>query len=790
MVRAPAAAGLIGRDRELASIAQLVGASRLVTLTGPGGIGKTSLALATFAGSSAGEGWFIDVADAIDGDAVANRVAWAIGLVAAEPAAAEVERYVAERGALLILDATEEVDGLAVLVDAWLDRLAGLRILATSRLPIGSRYEVEMPITGLALPAGDSAREVEDSAAGALFLARARRLGALDVLDEASAADVAAILRRLDGIPLAIELAAGRSRILPPAALLRRLGDRTVVAASGALAGAGARGRHASLASVLDMTVSLLRDDDRALLAGLAVCPGSFDLDLAQAIRPSTPVVPAMDVLVAAGLARRDGELDGEPRFRLLETVRTHQRAGLAPQERAAAQEAHARAIGLVVARLRGRWADDEPGAMHVIVTEDDNIAAAIDWCVEHDPASGLAMLGAIDRFLQAGVQLDRSVRWYRALLDGAARDDPSRAQAMGSLLRLLTRYGGTGEALAMAPEVEEAAAAATGRVRRGLYLRLAYLYHALGEPLEAARRDELAAAASPDLHDAEALRLESRATRAWVTGNLALAIDLTGQAAAAHERAGAVSNAGISRFKQALLELRAGLASAAVDSARHAVAHCPAGNLRAFALEVLALALAERGLVDRAREAMTEAWAIVEREALIDRLEALDTAVALLAAEQRHAEALAALALADRRRIETGWVRDPHVAVIIERWRGHATKTLTSVPASLAANPSPGLTVEAAVAGALAAVPGVRTADRAPRQRDGLTAREVEVLALVGAGRTDAEISAALYISRKTASVHVTNIKGKLGVASRVEVALLARELGLGADAPETPLN
>ncbi len=795
MSPAPAVAGLIGRERELARLTESLAESRLVTLAGPGGIGKTWLATAAaFQRDRPIETWFVDLAEAGDVGDVLTAVGWAIGLIIADhrSAAVEVERYLADRPVLLVLDAVERVAGLASVIDGWTDRLPAVRVLATSRMPIGADHEVEMPITGLALPRGDLARDVEASPAGALFLRRARQLGTLAELDDDSARDLAAVLRRLDGIPLAIELAAGRSRVLSPGSLLRRLAVRSVVGASSASPAHPAEtARHASLAGVLDMTVGLLGTDARRLLARLAVCPGSFDLDLAQALQPTTPVVPTMDVLVAAGVIRRTGQLDGEPRFRQLETLRTYELVEAPTAELDTAREAHARAVGVIVERVAGRWTTDEPGAMQVIVTEDDNIAAAIDWSVEHDPALGLAILSVIDRYLQAGVKLDRSVRWHRALLAVAARDDPARAIAAGSLLRLLTRYTGTVEALAMAPEVELEAANASGRVRRTLYLRLAYLFHAVGDPLEAARCNDLAAASSTDSDDGEALRLDSAATRAWLSGDLPLAADLMGRSTAAHERAGAMSNAGIASFKRALIELHAGLSSAAEEHARAAVARCPAGNLRAFSLEVLALALAERGSPDGARDALTEAWAVVQWEAPIDRLEALDAAVAVLAAEDRHAEALGALAVADRGRPDTGWVRDPHVAVILERWRLRATRSLTTVSVGLAIDPPPGLTVEAAIVGALAKpAPGSRPPSRVPRTRDGLTAREVEVFALVGAGRSDSEISAALFISRKTASVHVTNIKSKLGVGSRLEIALLAREMGLGSAPSDTPLN
>jgi DNA-binding NarL/FixJ family response regulator len=143
---------------------------------------------------------------------------------------------------------------------------------------------------------------------------------------------------------------------------------------------------------------------------------------------------------------------------------------------------------------------------------------------------------------------------------------------------------------------------------------------------------------------------------------------------------------------------------------------------------------------------------------------------------------------VADRERPATGWRRDVHIDFLLERWRTQATRALDPVRISLATRTAEGLSVETAMALVLStsssATPGGPRRDRLDRRapRTGLTTREVEVLALLGEGRSDGEIAAELFISPKTASVHVANIKGKLGLSSRLEVALRARELGLTA--------
>jgi DNA-binding CsgD family transcriptional regulator len=320
-------------------------------------------------------------------------------------------------------------------------------------------------------------------------------------------------------------------------------------------------------------------------------------------------------------------------------------------------------------------------------------------------------------------------------------------------------------------------------------YLRLAHAHYAMGDLLETARFNALAGEASQDPNDAEGLRLDSEATLVWaVDGNAERAAELHGLAALAAARAGTTNNQGISSFKRALLELRAGNVAGGVDHARAAVALLAAGNVRAFARGILALALAEQGVVDEAHAAVGEAWREVEAEAPIDRIEALEAGVGVLAAAGRTSEALAVLAVADRERPSTGWRRDVHIAFLLDRWRAQATRSLDPVRIGLAERAAAGLSVEAAMELVLttpsSATPGRDRHDRLERRapRTGLTTREVEVLALLGEGRSDGEIAAELFISPKTASVHVANIKGKLGLSSRLEIALRARELGLTA--------
>ncbi len=752
---------------------------RLVTLTGPGGIGKTTLARSVLAQSGGADTWFIDLWPVEREPEVPHAVAAGLVLVVTEAEDAETAMlaYLRARPALLVLDNVEHLPGLGRRVHEWLAEAADLRILATGRMPLGVPGEQEFPVSGIALPRGDTPDEVEASPAGRLFLDTARRLGALEVVDAATAGDLAVLLRRLDGMPLAIELAAGRSRVLTPSGLLRRLDDPTVVAAGSTHDGDA---RHASLDRVLAMTLDLLPGPQRRLLAALSVCPGSFDMEVAGALAPDMPIVPAMDLLLAAGLARRDGDIAGETRFGLLETVRTRMARELTPADRAVTAERHAGAVLSMAERAVPEWISDERRAVARFVAEDDNIAAAVEWATEHDAALGLRLLAAFDRRAQGGVQLERSVRWHRTLLAAARPDDPLRLIVTSSLLRLLTRYAGPREALTLESEVLAEIDSQPRPVRRGIYLRLAHAYYALGDARATARFSKLASAAADDPDDAAALRLDGEAQLAWVVDQDAeQSASLYRLAAAADARAGRVTNRAIELFKAALAELRAGRPASAASAAREAVGLSPPGNGRAFAGSIHVFALAELGDIGSARESLAAAWHEVEQEARIDRIEVLEAAVAMIAAEGRLAAAITALAVADRDRPATGWQRDPHIAFLLDRWRQRAVRSLGSMQVSLAAGDAATRTIEDVMADTFRSperpliVYGASMVER-------LTPREVEVLALVADGRSDGEIAAELFISPKTASVHVANIKGKLGLDSRLQVALHAREIGI----------
>lgn len=343
---------LVGRQRELAEVRQLLASSRLVTLTGSGGSGKTRLALAVAAEAAPsvdGVRW-VEMAALAEPHLVAQHVAAACGV--GEGAAGPQELLVAALAPsrlLLVLDNCEHlVEACAVLVDLLLRSCGRLTVLATSREPLGIAGEQAWLVPPLGLPPeGDavSADEALQAAAVELFVERARAARPGFALADGDAAAVAQICRRLDGLPLALELAAARIKVLAPRDLAKRLDDAFSLLTGGART---APARHRTLRATLDWSYRLLEEPERAVLRRLSAFAGGFDLAAAEAVAAGEAVERAAVLDLLAALVDRSlvavETCCGEARYRLLETVRQYAAERLREAgEREAAARRHAR---------------------------------------------------------------------------------------------------------------------------------------------------------------------------------------------------------------------------------------------------------------------------------------------------------------------------------------------------------------------------------------------------------------------------------------------------------------
>jgi predicted ATPase/class 3 adenylate cyclase len=345
-------ATFIGRDRELAEVRAMVASSRLVTLTGAGGCGKTRLGLQVAAGLLDGSGdgvWLVELAAVTDQDAVAPAISGALGMTAqpGRPVLEALTDVLAPQNALIMLDNCEHlIGGCAKTAEAIVRRCPRMRLLATSREPLGIGGETIYRVPPLSLPEPGKAdpAAAESFDAVALFADRARAQGAGLSIDQETAPLVISICRQLDGLPLAIELAAARLRSLSLAGLADRLDQRFRLLTGGSRT---ALGRQQTLQATVEWSYSLLNAAEQQLLGRLSVFAGSFDLDAAEAVCGFGDI-ELFDVTGLLGSLVDKSLVVAEPagpalRYRLLETLRRFaaERLAEASRDRAAVQAAH-----------------------------------------------------------------------------------------------------------------------------------------------------------------------------------------------------------------------------------------------------------------------------------------------------------------------------------------------------------------------------------------------------------------------------------------------------------------
>jgi predicted ATPase/DNA-binding SARP family transcriptional activator len=434
-----------GRERECADLAEAVERARLVTLVGAGGIGKSRLALrvaSDLAGRYADGAWIAELASVGSADAVPYVVAAVLGIHVAQGRTVEEALVDSLRGRqlLLVVDNCEHVlDGVAALLHTLTRGCPDLTVIATSRQRLTVDGEQVWPVPPLPIPDATATApgDVLATAAGALFVDRARSVRPDFALDDRTAAAVATICRDLDGLPLAIELAAARMQAVTASDLAMRLGERFAVL------GGGRRldhQRHRTLQAVVDWSYELLDEPERLVFARLSVFAGGWTLEHVTAVCPGNGVAADRVVDVLASLIDKSMVVTPTSawpgRYRMLETMRQYGVARLAERgETTTVQCRHAEYLVELAERAdAGLRGPDEATWVAVLGAELDNLRAAHAWCRQHgDAPLALRLSAALHRFA-AHQASDEILSWAGAAAEmTSARGHPLLPVVHGS---------------------------------------------------------------------------------------------------------------------------------------------------------------------------------------------------------------------------------------------------------------------------------------------------------------------------------------------------------------------
>ena len=431
----------IGRERELVEIKRLLPGKRLVTIVGAGGIGKTRLALqaaAEVVDAYCDGVWLAELASIRDASLVPTAVAKSLGVPerSSTPVSESLRAYLKSRQVLVILDNCEHLlDACASLADTLLQGDAQLTILATSRDPLRVAGEQTYPLQPLSLPSQGAKVEIMRSEAVQLFVERVQRQLPDFELTAARAPAVAELCIHLDGIPLALELAAARARSLSVEQINARLGDRFRLLTSGSRT---ALPRQQTLRATLDWSYDLLAEHERVVLRRLSTFPGDFSVDAASAVASDATIDPfavidLLSQLVARSLVIADTSV-GRTRFRLLETTRAYALEKLAEADEVDdIRRRHAQfyrdffepALDDRLRKPVGEWRE-------TYLPELDNVRAALEWSIDGagDPAIGVALAGASGELWGMLGLFGEGVRRLEGAIDRIGPDTPESHQA------------------------------------------------------------------------------------------------------------------------------------------------------------------------------------------------------------------------------------------------------------------------------------------------------------------------------------------------------------------------
>ena len=786
----------VGRASAVDEIVGHLGQYRLVTVTGPGGAGKTRLAgevAGRLAARFADGVWLAELAAVRDPAHVAAAVAAALGIreLPSVAAADALAHALARRQLLLVLDNCEHVIGAAAeLCGRLLLGADDVRVLATSREPLQIAGEARYRLGPLTLPDPENAADLDGSEAVALFADRARRADASFALDRETMPMVARLVARLDGMPLAIELAAARVEALGVAQLLGRVDDRlTLLEAGDRLAAA----RQRSLAATMEWSYRLLDEQERRVFRAVSVFPGPFTLEGAEAVAGAGARLAVLHLVDCSLLVPPRVGPDRRSRYVMLETLRAYGTGLLAEAGEGDAVAAALAGYALRVAEdaMAGLAADTgEVAAARWLDAEDATMRRVLDWAIEHDAAVAARLAAALAWWWQVRGRLAGQVPLLREAVDGAAAGSDAWCAGHTWLGRASLDAADPAGALrhftaARDPDGHRAPFPLLASCLNGRSATLLGMGR-IAEAADDARRS-LALARDGDDPGAEAVALAALSLVACVAGDRFGAVQLATLAerilAGLHGPTARVCGHTLTAVLIEVGDVAAAerVCAAGLAGARDVGDLWSLGNL----LEKMAVLDLAAGRYPDAATHLQEALQTALRTGLRRKvLEDLDCSGYLCARTGRFAEAVtvwaAVVALGRegfsvplRPDFPEGWferqepLREARRALgpaqtqaAEERGRAMSLATAAEYVLMLtAAGPQPPV-----------AAPGL----------EGLSPREQELVTLVARGHTDAQIAGQLHISVRTVSSHLDRIRDKTGCRRRADLTRLALGAGL----------
>ena len=793
---------LVDRQEALGELVSLIWRTRLLTLSGPGGAGKTRLAIALAENVRAdvvGGAWWVDLSATVDSASVTQVIAST--LLPGEPANDATPAALARRlheSSLLVLDNCDQVlPGCADVVMRLLGRSQSLRVVATSRQPLGVPGEQVFRVPGLEVEEQDGPSDgaAPDQSGGAveLFIERAREASStFDPRGPGVREAVGQICDWLDGMPLAIELAAARVPVLGVAQIAERLErDSSFLRHSSRAAPA----RHRTLQDTLDWSHQLLEPDEQRLLRRLSAFRGSFSLGAAEAVCGDAELA-ADDVLHLIGvLVDRSfvQVVEGaeEPRYRLLATVRQYAAAKLADSgETETIRKQHATFFFGCAEQARiGLAGSDQVRWLERLELDHDNLIDALEWHLVKVPLLAARFASMLWPFWYQRGYYREARGWFERTL-AAAPELPLDARAdvlisAGEVAFLQCDYDLAADhlqgALGLEPDDRQAATALQ---------RLGSIAREQGRFGDARELHQRSLAIWEDLNDPRGVASSRNYLGfvEWLSGDPFAAEPLCAAALAEFDRTGNLQDAAVTLVSLGASALYRGELQLADERLDRGLSISRKLGFQ----EGIAWSLHELAIVARRRRRPVREPAMMLRDALLvhrqlgDRwrvASVLEELAGSLLVRQDPRAALETLASADALRAALGAPVPPAETPDREATLGRCKRKLSSAAFDAAWAEGQARELDNAIDLVVQAIDELAGTGPQPRDRQTapiLTPRELAVLERLSDGQTNREIAAALYISPSTAGVHISNILRKLGAKRRVDAAGLAHTMGL----------